>query len=167
VGYKGHSRVTEFFFGSTARHLALHAKNPIWIHRGDQAIIPKRILIAHDLSNEAHRGIDIFKKMNLLKIMTYQVCFVREKPFPVLDYPLYKSVEEAQLIQEQRQIRSLLAKYPRLEFQATTGEVTERLVQKTRQFDLILVSRHTNKEFYSSSEVLQLMRKSEKPVLIV
>lgn len=167
VGYKGSSRLAEILFGSTARHLVSKVRTPIWVHRGNEVINPKRVLIAHDLSKESNRGVDIFKQLNLVQRLDYQVYFVREKPFPVLDYTLYKSIEREQLLYDQKKIRSLLAKYPRLHFQTTTGEATEKIVEKTRKFDLVLISHRKNKEFYSSSETLQLMRKSEKPLLVV
>ncbi len=167
AGYKGHSLLTEFLFGSTARNLALNSRTPVWIHRGDQVILPNRVLIPHDLSVQSNRGIDLFRKLNLMKTATYQVCFVREKPFPVLDYTLYKKIEADQVREVQKRIRRLLAKYPRLPFYSTTGELTEKLVQRTKQFDLVLIPHRKAKDFYSQSETLQLMRKSQVPLIVV
>lgn len=167
AGYKGHSLLREFLFGSTARRLVLNARTPVWIHRGKYVIEPRRILIPHDLSVQANRSIDLFKKLNLFNPMTYQVYFVREAPFPVLDYTLYKKIEKEQLLENQKRMKSLFAKYPRLSFQTSSGELTEKLVQKTSQFDLILISHRHSSEFYSRSETLQLMRKSPVPLLVI
>ncbi len=167
VGYKSHNRFVEMLFGSTARHLISVSKSPLWMHRGNQVVRPDRLLIAHDLSKESNRGIDMFRKLNLAAPTTYQVYFVREKPFPVLDYAIYKQIEHVQLKQEQNRIKKLFSKYPRIQFQATTGDITEKIVQKTRQFDAVLISHKQKKEFYSSSETLHLMRRSEKPLIVV
>lgn len=167
IGYKGASAIQEFLFGSTAQNLALHTKPPVWVHRGQKAVIPRRVLIPHDLSKAANRSLDTLKKLGLIAPKSYEVFYVREKPFPVLDYQFYKKIEHAQVVEVHRRIKNLLKNYPRLSFHATTGGVTEKIVQKTSQFDLILLTHYHPKSFLSPSETEKLMKKSKVPIMCV
>jgi nucleotide-binding universal stress UspA family protein len=44
AGYKGHNQIAEFLFGSTANEIALKAKVPVWIHRGNETRLLHRLL---------------------------------------------------------------------------------------------------------------------------
>lgn len=167
AGYKGNAKVAEVIFGSTAHNLALGTKSPVWIHRGNKVIEPNRILIPHDLSKQSNRSIDLLKKLELMHPVRYQVCFVREKPLPVLDYELYKKMELKQVREVQKETKSLLAQYPGLSFLSTTGEVADKVVRKTRHFDLILIAHRHSAGFFSISETRRLISKSHVPLLIV
>ena len=166
-GYKGAGPIAEFFFGSTAQKLIHKSKVPVWIHRGNKIVIPKRVLIPHDLSSEANQGIDLFKRLSLKQPTEYEVMFVREKPFPVLDYNLYKITERQMLLREQNGIRYLFAKYPRIPFFTTSGSVTEKLVKRTKNFDLILITHHNEGQLFPKNETIGLLKKANTPLLVV
>lgn len=166
IGYKGQGRLTEFLFGSTAQNLISTSNYPVWIQRGKKVVDPNRILIPHDLSRESSRSLDLVKKLELLRPLKYEVFFVRQRPYAVLDYPLYASLEHEQLLDVQKKTQDLLAKYPKLPFTSTKGDVTEKIVQKTKQFDMVLLTHHNPENYYSSTETVRLMRRVEVPLLV-
>lgn len=167
IGYKGHNKISEFLFGGTAQSLIQKAKVPLWVHRGQDVIKPEKILIPHDLSKESNRSIDLFKKLSLKSPFNYEVMFVRERPFPVLDYKSFQATEKRQLKEEQTKIQYLLAKYPRLPFFTTTGNVTEKIVKRTNQFDMIIMAHHNPDGLFARNESIRLLQKTKKPLLIV
>lgn len=167
AGYKGHNQVAEFFFGSTAHSLIQKAKAPLWLHRGDKVVTPSKVLIPHDLTKESNRSIDLFKKLSLRQPTSYEVMFVRERPFPVLDYALYKMTERKMLLDEQGKIQYLLGKYPRLPFFTTAGNITEKIVKRTKQFDIILMTHHNQNGIFARNETARLLSSVNKPLFIV
>jgi len=167
AGYKGQSVVTEMVFGSTARSLALGGTGPVWIHRGNKVIEPNRILVPHDLGREANRAIDLCESLKLMRPTTYDVFYVRERPLPVLDYSLYQSAEQQMVKQAQKGMTHLLMSYPKITFHSTTGNVTEKIVEKTKDFDLILLTHRKYRSFLSPSETSYLVKASNVPLLII
>ncbi len=166
VGYKAHGTLMEAFFGSTAQNLALKSKTPVWIQRGKKIIDPSRILIPHDLSKESNRSINFIKKLKMVSPLSYLVFFVRGRPFPVLDYQIYKKMDHENVVRAHKRIKLLLAKYPKLPFVSSTGDVTEKIVRKTKDFDLIVMSHHPV-AFYSASETRHLIKNSKVPILVL
>lgn len=167
AGYTGHSQLAEMMFGSTAHNLVHDIKGPVWIHRGQKVIEPNRILVPHDLSRQAHRAINLCENLKLIQPLKYDVFFVRERPIPVLDYSLYVNMQKEMVKATQSKLTNLLAEYPRLEFHSTTGDVTEKIVEKTKDFDLILITHQKQRSFLSVSETSLLMKSSQAPLLII
>lgn len=167
AGHKGQSKIADFFFGSTAQVLALKSKIPVWIHRGSKLVKPKKILIPHDLSRQANHSIDIVKKMHLASPASYEVFFVREKVFPVLDYKTYLDLNRRMIKKTQTKIRNLLKEYPTLPFVATNGEVSDEIVKRTKKFDLLVMAHHNPTGLFSKSETADLMKKVKTPVIVV
>ncbi len=167
AGFRGHSAMANFFLGSTAQNLALHASCPVWIHRGSKIIQPKKILIPHDLSHDSNRSIDIAKQLNLVSPVSYEVFFVREKPFPVLDYELYKRSKLKQVKILKNKIKHLLGQYPNLPFVSVSGEISEKVVQRSKGFDLIVMTHHQPQGFFTPSHTKILMNKVSTPILIL
>ena len=167
AGYTGHSEITEMIFGSTAHNLIHDFNGPVWIHRGKKVIEPNRVLVPHDLSRQAHRAINLCENLKLIRPLKYDVFFVRQRPIPVLDYSLYVNIEREMVKDTQSKITNLLAEYPRLEFHSTAGDVTEKIVEKTKDFDLILLTHKKQRSFLSVSETSLLMSSSQVPLLII
>lgn len=167
VGYKGHSPLANFFFGSTAQSLALKCKSPVWIHRGEKVIQPNRILIPHDLSLKSNLAIDIVEKLALVNPLTYEVFFVKERPFPVLDYKTYKQLEQKMFRRAKNKTEHLLQAYPRINFNSVDGEVTEKIVQRTHKFDLLVMTHHTPTGLFTLNETVELLKKVKVPVLVI
>lgn len=166
AGHKGQSKMADFFFGSTAQILALKSGIPVWIHRGTKVVHPKRILIPHDLSDEANHSIDIVKQLELASPLNYEVFFVKEKAFPVLDYKTYLELDQRIVRESQKKIGNILKAYPHLPFVTAKGEVTEKIVKRTGKFDLLIMTHHNPQKLFSKSETADLLRKIKTPMLV-
>jgi nucleotide-binding universal stress UspA family protein len=166
VGYKGQSSMSEFFFGSTAQTLALKAKVPVWIQRGDKVIQPKRILIPHDLTLKANASIDIVKKLSLALPSSYEVFHVQKKIFPVLDYKKNMLAEQTAFNKMRTQIESTLKSYPEVPVITRQGKITEKVVKRTNKFDLLVMTHHNPTGLFTKSETITLLKKVKTPILI-
>lgn len=167
AGYKGSNKIAEFFFGSTAQTLVLNSKYPVWIHRGAKVVDPKKVLIPHDLSLVGNRSIDILQNLSLATPLSYEVFFVKERPFPVLDYSLYAEMERRLLDKSTAKIRHLLKEYPKLPFVTAKGDVTTKVAKRAKKFDLLVMAHHNPTGLFSKSETVELLRKVKTPVLVV
>lgn len=167
VGHRGHHKIAQFFFGSTAQSLALKAKFPVWIQQGAKLVKPQRVLIPHDLSHNANRSIDIIKKMSLAYPMTYEVFHVQEKAFPVLDYETYKYIENKLVKKSNKKIKNLLNHYPNMPFVTTKGEITNKIVKHTKNFDLLIMAHHNPTGLFSKSETAELIKLIKTPILVI
>lgn len=166
AGHKGQSKMADFFFGSTAQILAMKSGVPVWIHRGNKVIQPHRILIAHDLSDEANHSIDIVKQLELASPLTYEVFYVKEKAFPVLDYKTYLDLDRRLLQESQRKIGNIMKSYPHLPMVTANGEITEKIAKRTGKFDLLVMTHHHQPKFFSKSETAEMLRKIKTPMLV-
>lgn len=166
AGHKGQSKIADFFFGSTAQMLALKSKIPIWIHRGSKVIKPVKILIPHDLSKESNHSIDIVRKLALASPLSYEVFFVKQKAFPVLDYKTYLSIDYRLMKENQRKIGNILKSYPKLPFVAADGDVSEKIVRRTSKYDLLVMAHHNPTGIFSKSETVDLLKKVKTPMIV-
>jgi nucleotide-binding universal stress UspA family protein len=165
VGYKGQSPIGEFFFGSTAQTLALKATAPIWIHRGNKVIKPLRLLIPHDLSATANSSIEVAKRLSLSNPLTYEVFYVNQKPFPILDYKNFNKLNQKSINKTQAKVHNLTKAYPNIRLVSESGDVTEKVVKRSEKFDVIVMSHHP-KGFFEKSETMAVMRKVSTPLII-
>ena len=166
AGHRGYSPMAEFFFGSTAQLLALKSPVAVWIHRGSKIVRPQRVLIPHDLSEKANLSIDIVKQLELASPLSYEVLFVKEKAFPVLDYKTYLAIDRRITRQNQLKLGNIFKRYPHLPFVATNGEVSEKIVKRTAKFDLLIMTHHNPAGFFKKSETAELLKKVKTPMLV-
>jgi len=167
VGYKGHSAIEEFFFGSTAQKLVLKSKVAVWIQRGHKIIKPRRVLVPHDLSKASDRAVKITQALSSARPLKYEVFYVNEKPIPILDYKTYQNIESKRVLGAQSKIQLLLRNKPKLRLITASGDVTEKIIKRSSQFDIVLMAHHTSKSFLTRSETLALVKKVKKPMLVV
>ena len=166
AGYKGHNKIVEFVFGSTAQQLAMKSKIPVWIHRGNKVIRPKKILIPHDLSQASDRSIDVVRKLSLACPTTYEVFHVNQKPFPILDYNTFTKMNRQLEKATQTKIQHLLKEYPRIHLKTASGNVTEKIVKRSNDFDLLVIAHHNPAGLLSKSETATLMKKVRTPLIV-
>ncbi|MGZ3725908.1 MAG: universal stress protein [Pseudobdellovibrio sp.] len=166
AGYKGVSPIGEFFFGSTAQSLVLKSNHPVWIHRGNKVIKPEKVLIPHDLSNESNKSIDILKNLSLAAPDKYEVFFVDQYPFPVLDYAAY-TVAQKQKSVNFAKISKLKNEYPELHFVAGKGNLKDKIVKKAKRFDMLVMAHHHPSGFFTGSDTVDILKLVNKPALIV
>ena len=167
AGYKGVRPVAEFFFGSTAQALVLKSKHPVWIHRGNKVIKPEKILVPHDLSLESNRSIDVLKDLSLASPVKYEVFFVDQYPFPVLDYKAYTLEQRRRIDKNFAKIRHLKGEYPNLPFVTAKGNITNKVVKKAKKFDMLVMAHHNPSGFFTGSESVDILKRVNKPALIV
>ncbi len=166
VGYKGHNAVTEFFFGSTAQGLALKSRIPVWIHRGNKIIKPDKVLVPHDLSKKSNHSINIVKKLSLANPTSYEVFYVNQKPFPVLDYSTYKKMNNKHMKKAERGLKRLLKEYPNIPIVYSDGEVGQKIAKRSKKFDLLVMTHHNTPSFLSKSEVASILKKVSVPIIV-
>lgn len=166
AGHRGQGPMAEFFFGSTAQMLALKSSVSVWIHRGRKVIRPERILIAHDLSEEANVSIDIVKQLELASPLSYEVFFVKEKAFPVLDYKTYLAIDKRITRQNQLKLGNIFKRYPCLPFVSANGEVTDKIAKRTAKFELLIMTHHNPTGLFKKSETAELLKKVKTPLLV-
>lgn len=167
AGYKGVRPVEEFFFGSTAQSLVYNGNFPVWIHRGNKVIQPKKVLIPHDLSLEANHSIDTINELSLAAPMKYEVFFVQQKPYPVLDYSKYTLAEKKMMEVSAAKAKDLKKKYPKIRFSAAKGDITSMISKKSSNFDLMVVTHHHRSGFYNPGATVTLLKNINKPTLVV
>lgn len=166
VGHKGQNQLVEFFFGSTSQNLALNSEFPVWIQRGQKIIKPNKILIPHDLSKESSRAIDIVNNLNLKTPINYEVFHVKQKAFPVLDYQTYQSAEKHLANVRKTKIRNILKHYPHIHIETADGDVTRKIVKKTKDFDLLVLTHHNPTGLFNQGETAQLIKKVKTPIVV-
>lgn len=167
VGSVGMSGFTRLIFGSTAQNLALQSKCPVWIHRGDRIINPLRVMIPHDLTSQSNRSLDLLQKLSLLQPSTAEIFYVKDQVFPVLDYKEYmkrkNQVEQATT----DKISQVLKNYKSIPLVTREGGVPDKVLRRTRKFDLVVMTHHHSTGLFSKSMTVELLKKIKTPMLIV
>lgn len=167
VGSVGMSGLTRLIFGSTAQSMALSTKFPVWIHRGEKVINPKKIMIPHDLTAKSNRSLDLLKQLNLMEPSSAEIFYVQDQVFPVLDYKNYVKLQNKVLTETSDKISQVLKNYRAIPIQTRSGDVTEKILKRTRKFDLLIMTHHGPSGFFSVSQTAELLKKIKTPVLIV
>jgi len=168
VGYKGHSRITEFFFGSTPQALALKAKVPVWIHRGNKVRPPKHLLIAHDLTSKSSKSIRFVKGLENIKPLRYQVYSVENKPLPVLDMKQFLDAQNKIQKGTNRAVKSLKQQFDNLPVLLASGnDTTEKISKRAKNFDALVMTHYHDRKLFTPSETAKVLRKTPVPLLVV
>ena len=167
AGYKGVRPLAEMFFGSTAQSLVFNSKHPIWIHRGNKVIKPEKVLVPHDLSLESNRAIDVLRDLSLTSPIRYEVFFVDDHAFPVLDYKTYSQKEKKHIDETFAKIKHLKGEYPDLPFVTAKGNITNKIVKKARNFDMLMMAHHNPSGLFTGRETVDILKHVNKPALIV
>jgi nucleotide-binding universal stress UspA family protein len=168
VGHRGHNPVVSFFLGSTAEKLALMSSYPVWIHRGRKVKLPKKILVPFDFSLQTEKtmkAMAIFKKSFNASIETFHVF---QDPLPLLNMKLWSIVYREMKAEDDKGLLKFQKKYPSLKVVRSTGEVTDKIQQRSKAFDLIALSPKPQKGSRAFGRVTaKLVRSGNKPVLII
>lgn len=165
VGHRGHSALAHFFLGSTAQSLALKSHYPVWIHRG-KVRRPERVLVPHDLTKPSSRSIKLLKKMTLATPMSYEVFYVDQRPFPILDYKTYQKMTRRHLRKTRTAIHHLLKDFPHTPFVTAEGDVTTKIAKRSSNFDVVLLTHHHKPGLFTRTETEKILRKSPVPILV-
>jgi nucleotide-binding universal stress UspA family protein len=163
------SKVSKFFFGSTAERLALHSPYPVLIHKGNKANYPQRILIPSDFSNRSKNVVDGTKKLGL-KGSIVEFFHVSVPPAPVLDYQAWAHMYEAVAENNARELEKFKKKYSSYKVTETEShDVVGNIVKQAKKFDVIAISPRDHTGMFASfgSVTSKLVRSSETSLLVV
>ena len=168
VGHRGHSAMARFFLGSNVERLALISPFPVWIHRGDKIIVPKRILVPSDLGNRSIRTIKDTKSFQNSFDSTCELFHVAPRPSPVLDFPNYAQILDEIKAADDLELEKFKKKNPTLKISKAEGQIVEKIHAFAKKFDVIAISpgpRKKSSPFFGGITA-KIIRSGDKPILV-
>lgn len=168
AGHRGRNPISRLFIGSTAEKLALQSTYPLWIHRGNKSVLPKRIMAPFDFSDRTDRAVAKLTELNKTFGSKLEMYHVMQQPYPALDFQAYSLMfQEVKKIDDEG-MASFKKKYPLLKTKRATGWVANCIQDHSERFDLItLVPRRDNSPGYFGSVTTKLIRTGDKPILVL
>lgn len=168
VGHKGHNTLSRVFFGSTADSVAQASPFPVWIHREEKTIVPKKFLVPTDLTKRSDYTIkkaDPFSRQFGGKIELYHV---QNEPPLILDYTAWTILYEKVKKDEAAKLNAFTKKYPGVKVSQTSGNISGTILKYSNKFDVIVVTpSHEDTDLpIFGSVTSHLIRSGEKPILI-
>jgi nucleotide-binding universal stress UspA family protein len=169
VGHRGKNPVVQFFLGSTAERLALSSPYPVWIHRGQRPLLPRKVLIPCDLSSRSEHTISELGLLRKSFNVRTELFHVTEDPTPILDYQQYALAYEQLKKVDEHKLKTFKKKHPRLRTTKSSGDVVEQIQKRAKDFDLVAISPRVHGKFLPSfgSVTSKLVRSGHKPILIL
>jgi len=168
VGHKGYSKMARFFLGSTAEKVATLSPFPVWIHRGRRTLLPKRILVPSDFTEQTDRTLMRVKSFEASVHPTLEVYHVIPEPTPILNFPVYSSMKK-QIHEEDNKILAKFTKtHPGMKMIRSNGNILEKIEKRAKRFDIVALSpRDKNRSNPLLGKVAtKLVRSVDKPILI-
>ena len=168
VGYKGHSKIAHFFLGSTAEKVATLSPFPVWIHRGNRTLLPKRVLVPSDFTEQTDRALTRVKLFESTFHPALELYHVIPDPMPILDFPVYSEVYKSLHDEDDKLFAEFQKTHAEFKTVRGSGNVIDKIEKRSKRFDLIALSPHgKNKVTPLLGKVAtKLVRTGNKPVLI-
>lgn len=169
AGYRGQNAVARLFLGSTAEKLVLQSPFPVWIHKGQRANLPKKILVPSDLSTTSIQLIEKIAPIRNSLSASQEIYHVMREPVPTLNYEAYSSILSAAIDTDQKLLKKFERKYTGLKSDRSLGPPGYKIAERSKKFDLTVVSPNTkaNRPPMARGVLEVLLRTSETPVLVV
>lgn len=167
VGHKSGHMIERFFLGSVAEQLAATTPFPLWIHRGEKVILPKKILIRSDLSYRSEKTIQGVRKIHKTFKSDVEIFHVVKEPFPVLDYAAWAAVEKALQDEDERRVKQFMKKHPNMKVVKARGGVVESIRSHSKKFDLVAISPRSKEKVKFGQVTGKIVRSGDIPVLVV
>jgi nucleotide-binding universal stress UspA family protein len=169
VGHKSGHAIAKFFLGSVAENLASTSPFPIWIHRGNKIILPKKILIPSDLSERSRTTINEVKNLETTFQSQFEICHVLPHPSPLLDYKLWTAMNSEMRKDDEKKIRAFKRKFPNLKTVRARGPIIDTINERSKIFDLIAITPHRRSKARNAFQGIssKIVHSGETPVLIV
>ena len=167
VGHKSGHAIARFFLGSVAEKLASTSPFPLWIHRGEKVLLPKKILIPSDLSARSDKTIAEVEGLNKTFNSDVEIYHVLNQPFPILDYQAWSAVETAIKEADDKRIKSFKKKHPSLKLIRSRGSVAESIQQHSKKYDLVAVSPRPKSKVSFGRVTGKIVRSGDTPVLVI
>ncbi|AZZ37331.1 hypothetical protein CIK05_11195 [Bdellovibrio sp. qaytius] len=168
VGHKGYSKLARFFLGSTAEKVATLSPFPVWIHRGRRALLPKRILIPSDLTEQTDRALSQVKSFESSVHPSLELYHVIPNPIPMLDFTVHKEMVKQINDEDNKNFSNFSKTHPDLKMIRSHGNILDKVEKKSKGFDIVALSpRDKNRRNPLLGKVAtKLIRSVNKPILI-
>lgn len=168
VGHKGYSKISRLFLGSTAEKVATLSPFPVWIHRGQRALLPKRVLVPSDLTEQTDRTLLQVKAFEASVHPTLELYHVIPEPIPILDFPVHKAMAKQIHDEDDKIFAKFTKSHPELKAVRGRGNILDRIEKRSKKFDIVALSpRDKNRSNPLLGKVAtKLVRSVNKPILI-
>lgn len=167
VGHTSGHYVARFFLGSVAEELAATTSFPLWIHRGEKVLLPKKILVPSDLSSLSHKAINEIEKFRVGFKADVEIYHVLTEPFPSLDYEAWLAVETAIKNADDKKMKSFKKRHPSLKLVRSRGIVAQSIRNRSKKFDLVAVSPRPQSKSLFGRLTGKIVRSGNVPVLVL
>lgn len=168
VGHKGYSKVARLFLGSTAEKIATLSPFPVWVHRGRRALLPKRVLVPSDFSEQTDRTLMRVKSFEASVHPALELYHIIPEPIPILDYPVYSAMAKRLHAEDDKIFAEFTKNHPGLKTVRSSGNILNKIEKKAKGFDIVALSpRGKNKRDPLLGKIAtKLVRSVNKPILI-
>lgn len=169
IGHKGHNLVSRFFLGSTAEKIAQTSSYPVWIHRGEKVVFPKKVLVPSDFGRQTNRTINQIQSLSKDLVPNIELYHVSQEPIPLLDYSTWNYVYADIMAHEDKQFTQFKKNHPGFKIVREKGvDVADMIKRRARAFDVVAVSTNGKGKSipFIGHVAARLIRSSEKPVLV-
>lgn len=168
VGHKGYSKMARFFLGSTAENVATLSPFPVWVHRGQRTLLPHRILIPSDFTEQTDRTLNQVKSFEATVHPSLELYHVIPNPIPILDFPVHKAMVKQIHEEDDKIFAKFSESHPELKVVRSKGNILDRLEKKAKGFDLVALSpRDKGRSNPLLGKVAtKVVRSVNKPILI-
>lgn len=169
IGYKGHNPLTRFLLGSTAERIAQISPYPVWIHRGDQVILPDKVLVPSDLGQQTNRTLRQVRTLSENLHPNIELYHVSQEPIPIMDYSAWNYAYAEMMAHEDKQFAHFKRNHSDCKIVREQGvDVASMINKRAHEFDVVALSPKGkgNSNPFFGHVTTRLMRSSDKPVLI-
>ncbi|MEK6554270.1 MAG: universal stress protein, partial [Bdellovibrionota bacterium] len=168
-GHRGQSPLARFLIGSVAEKLSQTSPYPVWVHRGEKTVSPKKVLLPCDLQPRSSVMAEYLAPLSKTFHSKFELFHVFQEPAPVLDYELWSAMIETQRQSENQQIDRLKKKNPKTPVKCVIGLPAKQIARRAKAFDLIALPRRNQKARspFFGSVTRKLVRDAETPLLIL
>ncbi len=169
IGHKGSHAIARFFIGSVAEKLAATSPYPVWIHRGEKIVLPKRILTPSDLSKKSEKTMIKLDALNKTFGSRIEIYHIFLEPFPILDYESWGAIYADMKEEEKSKVTTFKKKFSNLKTTIGYKPIAECVLDRAKKFDLIALSAHGSSKSQTAfgSVATKIVRAGNKPVLII
>lgn len=168
VGHKGYSKMARFFLGSTAEKVATLSPFPVWIHRGRKVLLPKRVLVPSDFSEQTDRTLMQLTSFDSTIHPDLELYHVIPDSTPILNFPVHKAMVKQIHLEDDKIFAKFTKTHPNLKMVRGTGNILDRIEKRAKEFDLVALSpRNKSRSNPLLGKVAtKLVRSLNKPILI-
>lgn len=169
IGHRGMSPIGRLFIGSTAENIALKSPVPVWVHRGEKVVMPKKILVPADFSPRSDRAVGKIIALNNTLKSSVELFHVMQQPAPVLDYSTYSAFYNEIKKDDDLGVKKLKKKFPKMKLKTAVGNIIYEIGQRSKGFNVVALSPRTEskKAPFFGGVTAKLIRNSDKPVLVL